>query len=274
MDYEVYYASEKSPEVSHKVNEDHCVFSEISFMKDHPIRLIVIADGMGGLFEGREASRNALIGFSRSFYTEIVRAYADADMLNFSLKYTIREIRSAMIRAVEEANREICKNADPFLPTGSTISAICLIDDCAVIANIGDSPVYYYQKKLKRLSLISEIQTKAELEAAAGAYERYSDAYYASNHVLSASLGEYSTLPESMVHVEIVGGIRPGDLLLAGSDGAFGNLRENVITTLLEECGPGEGDFLLRQLFELSGIDHQDDQTAILYAFTERGTTV
>lgn len=268
MNYEVYYASEKSPEVSHTVNEDHCIFTEFSFMKDHPVRLIVIADGMGGLSEGKEASKNALVGFTRSFFTEIMQVYVNADILNFSLKYTVGEIRSAMLRAVEEANREICRNADPFLATGSTISAICLIDDCAVVANIGDSPVYYYQKKQNRLSLVSQLQTKAELDAAAGLYERYSDAYYASSHVLYSSLGEYTSLPESQIHVKVIGGIKKGDLLLAGTDGAFGNLREHLITALMEECGPGEGDFLLRQLFELAGMDHQDDQTAILYAFT------
>lgn len=272
MNYELYSASEKSSEATHEFNEDHCIFTEFSFMKDHPVRLIVAADGMGGLHGGKEASKNAITGFIQLLYKELLQSYMTTDMLNFSMKYTVEKVCQAMMQAMKEANNEVCRQADPFLATGSTLSAVCVMDDFAIVANVGDSPVYYYKKKSRQLTLVSERHTKAEMDVKAGKYERFSREYYNNAHILYSSLGEYSDLPEASVYIKAIGGIEPGDILLAGTDGAFGYLGENVLSSLIEDYVPGKGDVLLKQLFDFASIDHQDDQTAVLYVFKERGT--
>ena len=265
MNYRVYEDTEKSMEPGHLTNEDRYMFSETSFMGDRKIRIMIIADGMGGMSNGDESARNAIRGFMRSFYTELMTRYTDSDMTNYSLKYSVKDIEEAMKSAFAEANREVCMNAPVYYQTGTTLSAVCVADDCAVVANVGDSPIYYYNNKRKKLSLLSELQTKAERDVCAGLYERYSGEYYKNDNVLYGYIGQYTDLRPEDVHVAAVGNLSDGDIFLAGSDGAFGRLRDNAIYGLLNDCSIDEEGFIISQLFELASLDGDDDRTAIMY---------
>lgn len=252
-------------EPGHIANEDRYMFSETSFMGDRKIQIMVIADGMGGMSGGGESARNALRGFMKSFYTELMTRYADSDMTNFSINYSVSDIEEAMLEAFREANREVCMNAPVYYQTGTTLSAVCVADDCAVVANAGDSPIYYYSSKKKKLRQLSELQTKAERDVSAGLYERYSWEYYKNDNVLYGYIGQYSDLRSEDVHVASVGNLADGDIILAGSDGAFGRMRDNIIFGLLNDCSRDEEGFIISQLFELAGMDGDDDRSAIMY---------
>lgn len=265
MEYRVYTDSEKSYEITHPENEDSYLFSEFSFMRDKKIKLIVIADGMGGLSDGAKASKNAVNGFTAKFYREVLRKYTGADMEQYSLRYAVNDIKKILIRAVAAANKEVCRNTDPYTNTGSTITAVCIIDDCAVIANVGDSPVYFYKKKERRLRLVSELHTKAERDVKAGCYARYSEEYFQNDHILYNSLGQYATLDTQDVSVTAIGNLEEGDAILAGTDGSFGCLQEHMIQELIHHCGREEEEFFLQHLFSLTRLDKDDDQTAVYY---------
>lgn len=265
MNYRVYTRTEKSLLRGHSVNEDCYMFSEYSFMEDKKIRLLVVADGMGGLEDGDKAARNAVRGFLESFYEEALSIYINADMDGFSLEYTAEKVKRAMIRAVQNANFRVCSGEEAGRATGCTISAICVFEDYAVIVNVGDSPVYFYRRNRENLHLISILQTKAEQDVEAGAYERYSVEYYQNEHRIYCSLGQYRDLREEDMCAAAVGGLRSGDIFLVGSDGAFGRMQEQEIQELIEEYSEEAEGFLLSRLFEIARMDKNDDQTAILY---------
>lgn len=269
MNYRVYMDSVKSTDMTHTENEDRYMFSEFSFMKDKKIKLMVVADGMGGLSDGDKASRNAIDGFTSYFMKRMLKEYTNTEMEEYSIRYAVNDIIDTMINAIKEANREVCLKADPYSSTGSTISAICIIEDCAVIANVGDSPVYFYKKKKRRMNLVSELQTKAELDVKAGVYDRYSDDYYNNSHRIYCSLGQFSSLQEDDIHVTAIGGLEAGDVILAGSDGSFGYLKEKVLYNLIEDCNKEEEEFFLQQLFLMARLDKEDDQTAFLYIVSD-----
>lgn len=265
MDYRVYTKTEKSRLTGHTVNEDRYMFSEYSFMEDKRIRLLTIADGIGGLENGDKAAENAVQGFLESFYREITSIYIHADMDQFSLEYTADQVRKAMIKAMQNANRRVCESADPGIATGSTLSAVCVVGEYAAVVNVGDSPVYFYRKDRRTLELVSTLQTKAEQDVQAGSYERYSAEYYANEHRIYCSLGRYRDLEEEDICVRMLGQLRKGDCFLMGSDGAFGRMGEQELFELLEECPEEEEGFLLYQLFDTARMDKEDDQTAIFY---------
>ena len=270
MNYRVYEKTVKSRR--HNVNEDRMMFSEYTFMRNFTIRLMVVADGMGGLEHGDQASHNALTGFLESFYTETIREYTAAQRKGYSLRHDIDKVREVMVKSVKEANRRVCRGADRLEETGSTISAVCVVDDYAVVVNVGDSPIYYYDSWQEELTLISRLQTEAELRAENGEYERYSREYYADEHRLTNYLGGFEDLEEEDIGVYPIDDLKPGDVILLGSDGSFGRMSEDTIGVELEESlkdgVEGESVFL-KTLFHIARMDKDDDQTAIMYIVTE-----
>lgn len=95
----------------------------------------------------------------------------------------------------------------------------------------------------------------------AGLYSRYSDEYYDNEHIVCHILGEYTRLDSDAIYCRRVGNLEPGDMVLVGSDGAFGRMMEDEIQQFLEEENT---DFVLEDIFERARQDKNDDQTAIL----------
>ena len=266
MNYRAYWNTVKSRE--HAGNEDRLMFSEYTFMGDVTIRLIVITDGMGGMKNGDRASRNALTGFLEGFYCQIMKAYMKPEMMEYSLTYDIQKVQKAMVESVKAANRSVLRGADRLEETGSTISAVCIVDDFAVAANVGDSPIYYYDSRKEMLTLKSWLQTEAEYRAENGEYERYSKEYYADDHRLRIYLGRFQELGEKQIGVYTIGKLKPGDVILLGSDGSFGRMSEDTIGLELSESlqgGEEKERFFLDNLFQLARADKEDDQTAFVY---------
>lgn len=267
MKNRVYTLTEKSRVSSHKVNQDRYLFSEYIFNEDIPIRLAIVADGMGGLEDGEKAAANAVKGFLRAFYEQTAEMYLDSEMDEFSMVYFADKMEEIIKSAICAGNKEVCKNSSVLRPTGTTLSVVCIVEDYAVAANVGDSPIYFYRAKEKKLKLVSKLQTQAELDVEAGIYKRYSQKYYEREHIIYNSLGQYSELED--IYSYKIGRLELGDCFLIGSDGAFGRLKNVEILELMEICtGESEG-FLLPQLFGQARMDKNDDQTAIFYVVSE-----
>lgn len=268
--YRIYTRTEKSGEADHKVNEDHYMFSRYAFMDDKKMSLLVLADGMGGLDDGEKASRNAVTGFLQAFYKRMLEQYMHAGADGFSMAYFAERMEKAVRQSIQCANEEVCSKAENYKVTGSTLSIVCIVDNYAVIANVGDSPVYFYRARSGTLKLISRLQTKAEEEVKSGKYERYSGEYYANTHYLMNSLGEHSALDDEDIYSYFIGDLQEGDMFLIGSDGAFGRVYDFEIEELLEAESSGNESLILQQLFQLARMDMDDDQTAMLYVVCER----
>ena len=264
--YRVFYRSVKSADTHHRVNEDCYMHVQYYMMNDAKINVLAVADGMGGLSNGETASRSAVAGALESVHRELLRRYQDSRGKNFSMTHHIEWLEAAARTALEDANEAVCATAEPGVETGTTLSLLLHMGDCAVAANVGDSPIYYYPAAEKELVLVSEIQTKAEMEACAGRYERFSQEYYEQSHIIMNSLGSYTKLPQGSVSINVLEDVRHGDMFLIGSDGAFGRLKAEDILELLEE---EQGDVFLGRLFFEAGKDKEDDQTAVLYMICE-----
>lgn len=265
--YRIYSRSEKSR--NHPVNEDRYLFTEFTFMEDQKIRVLVIADGMGGLSDGEIAAGNAVLGFSKACFEKMAETYLHADAESFSMINFADRLEEIVREAIVKANHAVCKGADPYAATGTTISVVCMTGSYAVTANVGDSPVYLYRGRSRELKLVSKLHNKAELDVSSGRYERYSAQYYENDNIVYHSLGEHTQLSPEEISSCVIGRLEAGDMFLIGSDGAFGRMQESEIQQLLDGCRKEEEGFLLIHLFKAARMDKEDDQTAMLYVVNE-----
>lgn len=263
--YRIYTYTEKSRLSTHLKNEDSFFFSEFTFMEDVKIQVLAVADGMGGLKDGDKTSRNAIQGFFKAFYEKMINLYIGQNTESFSMLYFADKLTNVLKESIKSANTEVCKSSVSDGETGTTLSVVCIVDDYAVVANVGDSPVYLYRAKSRKLQLISQLQTRAELEVVSGKYERYSSEYYVNDRYLYNSLGEYFEIGDENIYTGVIGKLEKNDMLLVGSDGAFGRLQDAELLELVDGCAEEEEGYILPQLFGLARMDKQDDQTGILY---------
>lgn len=261
-DYRIFYRTEKSKELDHEVNQDRMLFAENSLMNDEKLKIMLVADGMGGLQNGEKASYHGTEGFMRDLWESLLKIYMENNREGFSMTHHIERIREIAKQAVLEANREVCRHAEVFEETGTTLSAVLILGTCGVIVNVGDSPVYYYSSREEELTLVSTLQTKAEQDVQRGRYPRFSKEYYENDHILYRCLGQRQELAKSDICVSVLERLEKGDMILAGSDGAFGKMREPEILEIIAD----EKEYtVLKNLFERAREDKDDDQTAILY---------
>jgi serine/threonine protein phosphatase PrpC len=255
----IYSRSKKSDDLFHRKNEDYMMYSKFNFLGDEDIDVIVLSDGMGGLENGEVASHAAVEGFMQCFYSELMKAYIP-QRRNFTILHYCEQIRQVVITAMKAANQNVRNTAVSGIRTGATISVAVLVGTYLIIANVGDSPVYYYCAREKKMHLVSTLQTKAEQDYYAGSYERYSEKYYAFEHVLVYYIGQYADLPENVIALHIVEKVESGDIIFACSDGAVGYRMTDEIGKILTNNEP---ELALSELFEVAAQDKEDDQTAV-----------
>lgn len=254
-----YFESVKSNQDLHKNNEDYLLHSRFAIMNDISIDVMVIADGIGGLAGGNIASRAAAVTFMEAFYREMMVFYIP-QRKNFSLSHYCGEIRQAMTRAFLDANKSVLNHMELGVRIGTTLSAAVLVGDYLITGNVGDSPIYYYDKEEKQMEQIAVLQTQAEEDVMEGRYERFSEAYFDHDYLLTHYIGQYEKLPEDVINYYIREKVHPGDQLLLVSDGAVGQMIPEKVYAVLNG---GDEEMALKNLFAEARKDKDDDQTAI-----------
>ncbi len=209
----------------------------------------VLADGMGGMELGGQASRLAVAAFLKSQET------GSAD----------ESTPARLLRALQEANRVVHEKAcEAGVPEdmGTTLAALAVRSDGIHWISVGDSAVFLHRdSKLIELNLphtYSEVLdaqvVRAEIspEEAAAHPERES----LTSYLGGASLGE---VDRSLIPLKVL----PGDQLLLASDGLFKSLSLDRIEAILDESGSGQAcEALVRAVLEREEAD-QDNLTVL-----------
>lgn len=259
--YKIFSKTEEALYHDRKSNEDNYMFFELSLMNDEKIVFVIVADGMGGLADGQQTSANAVEGFSKAIYEKLLFYYMKREFSQQSLSTNSGILVDLVRAAFVYANEFVCSNAQGR-EVGTTLSVIGILNNYAIVANVGDSPVYYYNSENKTLDLISQLHTEAELKVKEGKCVRYSPEYHAISNIVYKSLGQWEELLDEDVYIDILGHLNPGDMFLIGSDGAFGRLTEDQIMEVIS----GEKEYqILDDLFKKARCTTEDDQTAIFY---------
>lgn len=251
-----YFASEKN---KREVNEDSYCQMELRINLEASISAMVVADGMGGLAGGKFYSEAAL----ELWYQGLLDTMMGENFRDCSLYQQIEALAEFSENIFEKINRKLYKKGlDTGAKGGTTLSSAIHFWDTWIIANCGDSPVY--GMKNGELSLLSEIQNVASQMVKKGTTKEGTTLFYQNKNRLTEYLGKRGEVHPCCVRLPQ----EAADLILMGSDGAFGNLSMEEIKQILNAGRPSQQ--MLTELFDQAKASGEDDnQTAIIFVREE-----
>lgn len=185
-------------------------------------RLVIVADGMGGVEGGQFASRIAV--------ESVQKAYTSSPEGN---------PQERLLDAFQFAHAQVQEKArqNPALQgMGTTLTAFALVGHQLFYAHVGDSRLYLLRAgRLQALTHDHSLVARLVENGVVSAQEAES---HPQKHVLTAAVGvsdeirpDYPTEPVN---------IQAADVLMACSDGLWGQLREAEMAEILTSKEPAE----------------------------------
>jgi PPM family protein phosphatase len=207
-------------------NEDHFLIVDQPCNQYDPQRMglfFVIADGMGGHAAGEIASEMACQEAVAEYYRDDSAFAGNADAGALKMRRLEKSIWSAHHK-ITKAARE---NAG-FYGMGTTLSALVLADDKALIAHVGDSRIYRCRNNSCERMTIDHTKNQALIDS--GQIRPEHDDNGHCSHILTQALGGYGDLDAVFTRVEDV---ERGDRFLLCTDGLHGHVTDGEIRGIL-----------------------------------------
>ncbi|MEM1128490.1 MAG: PP2C family serine/threonine-protein phosphatase [Bacteroidota bacterium] len=211
---------------------------------EDPVHLFIVADGMGGHQDGREASQLAVSGISTAFFeasgpigTRLQAGYAYAN---------------ERIQAYAQQHHSVSK-------MGTTCTTLALAQGQLYLAHVGDSRAYRFRNgSLQQLSrdhtLVAQLQEEGVItEEEAASHPR--------RNVLVRALG---TMPEVEVDVIELGPVQSGETYLLCSDG-LSRIQPAELKQIVQTLAPEEASKRLTERANEYG--GHDNSTAVIVRF-------
>ena len=217
--------------------------------------LAVLADGMGGLAMGKEASDCTVKAFLSLHETSQIET-PPADILQ---------------NAVETANIDVlamAQNAGVYGEAGSTLVAIIVKDDNLYWTSAGDSRIYLYRSgELVQLTTDQNYATELLQRVAGGRMSMEEARSHPDRAALTNFIGNTESKPaDNSIHPLP---ITNGDWIILCSDGLFGTLTDDEIRQELYG-NPHDSCERLIQKVVSRNKPHQDNTTVAILACGDR----
>jgi len=204
--------------------------------------VFVVCDGMGGHEAGQIASELACKTFIDVYRNHPAEDPAEA----------ARSAANAANRFVLDVARAVPSRRG----MGTTLSALFILQDKAVITQVGDSRVYRLRDGA--LAQLTVDHTWVEETVAMGTMPREQAEAHQYRHVLTRAIG---TEPDVQTDV-FVEDVREGDTYLLCSDGLTNHVSNEEIEGVLQKAGPAEAAWSLVAKALVGG--GSDNTTAIV----------
>ena len=219
--------------------------SDVTLMRERGL-LAVVADGMGGMRDGKLASEAA-----------IARIKADFENLDVTA-----DIPSGLCDSMVRANDEIF--ATLGAQGGSTGIACVFYREGLYYASVGDS--YLILKRGDSIYHLNRKQNMYTRLCLMAVRDGTMDRTAAENNPEKAALTGYLGMPQ-LRDIDYV--LRPiplldGDVILICSDGVGGVLGEELLRECLSAATPREMCRMLHEAIVAAGRRHQDNYTALV----------
>ena len=187
------------------------------------VGLFIVADGMGGHGNGREASQLAI----RAMRESVLMALR----LGVEEDETLMEV---LIEGVQNANHSVYKrNQQKHADMGTTLTAALLWGTNVYVLNVGDSRTYMYRESDGLYQVTKDHSVVARLveRGAISADEVYT---HPKRNEIYRSLGNHPTVEVDSFTVPI----QIGDVLLLCSDGLWEMVRDFEMEQIVDACAP------------------------------------
>jgi protein phosphatase len=204
--------------------------NEDAYYHDDNLQLYVVADGMGGHAAGEVASWEAVQAVHGMAKQGLDRL--DAYKRN-PCEETIAGLRRLLESGIQAATYMVFGIAeqDPeHKGMGTTITAMLVVNDIAVIGSVGDSRAYLI--RADRAWQVTEDHTLVQLQLKAGLVTAEQAKMSPKGNVITRAVG-----PRDYVQVDtFVVPIQTGDRYLLCSDGLHGYLETHEIAPLIKDA--------------------------------------
>jgi PPM family protein phosphatase len=211
----------------------------------------VLADGMGGLRGGREASQAAVQTFLHTY-----------------LNSTFTSIEERLDDALFIANKavyELSLQKELQGQMGTTLIAAVIKDQYLYWRSVGDSRIYLYrQQKLIQLTKDHIYGTKLDEKAAQGEITTEEALHHPERNYLTSFLG-LETIPETNCQPNPLV-LLPADRILLCSDGLYGRLNELEVIQALDLNPQKAADHLIQSVLKKQH-PRQDNVTAAILGY-------
>jgi serine/threonine protein phosphatase PrpC len=206
-------------------NEDSLLAIEnfTGLVAPQPVGLFIVADGMGGHGNGREASQLAI----RAMRESVLMALR----LGVEEDETLMEV---LVEGVHSANHSVYKrNQQQHADMGTTLTAALLWGTNVYVVNVGDSRTYMYRVSEGLYQVTKDHSVVARLveQGAISVDEVYS---HPKRNEIYRSLGNHPTVEVDSFTVPV--GV--DDVLLLCSDGLWEMVRDFEIEQIIDACAP------------------------------------
>lgn len=194
----------------------------------------LVADGMGGHFNGRFASQTIADAVSAGHYPD------DLDQACHALAKAIHDANAAIYQRSVELGKQM----------GSTAVALVLRGGDFVVLWAGDSRAYVY--RARQLIQLTRDHTQVEMMLERGLLTPQQAADHPMKHVLGRAVGVQETLELDAVRDAVMA----GDVFLLCSDGLHGVLGDDEIAAMLGEYGANAGARMIEACLERGAPDN------------------
>lgn len=227
--------------------------NEDNFYRSDELGIYLVADGMGGHAAGEVASSAAV-----DSVTEFVNKFAQDSSLTWPFGFDTRlsDEGNALITGIQLANHTLCKmqQENPELNgMGTTLAALRITGNQALIAHVGDSRVYRLRDGSLEILTSDHSWVNEQLQKNIITHEEARTHRY--RNVITRALGNRTEL-EIDVRLET---IEEGDCFLLCSDGLSGMMEDSEMQDLILEspdCVRTMSNQLVARANEAGGHDN------------------
>lgn len=179
--------------------------------------LMIVADGMGGCNRGDYASKVTVDFITNEFKKQ----------KRFIFKFMIKFWLGNLINKINKIIFNDNKNSKIYSNTGTTVIIAVIHKNSLIVANVGDSRAYLYEKN--SLTYLSEDQSYINFLKKTGQIKNEEiKKYQDQNNILINALGTHPSVMFKMKSLKYT----TGSILLC-SDGLYNNLNEQEIIEIL-----------------------------------------
>ena len=195
-----------------KINQDYLFFSDEA-VGCFP-NLYIVADGMGGHRAGDKAS-----SYSVTRFVELARK-TERELPFLSMEKILKQVNKEVF--------QLSQREEEYSGMGTTFVVATVVDKVVYVMNVGDSRLYYYDGKLKQVtmdhSLVEELVRAGELN-------RLESRNHPQKNIITKAVGVSETIQPDFFMLDI----EEGEKILLCSDGLTTMVDDEKLEEIMSE---------------------------------------